>query len=156
MHGQMFILQTQDSLTYEGADSQKNKFIPEDSICISCIATVGLVSFTSQKSQTNQQINSIVPMSKKYREYLFLSLKNIKDDLLAIGSGRSATLNINTAVFSKINLLYPNENILSEFHIRISSIFQKIKNNTFQIQTLSNTRDTLLPKLMSGKVRINI
>jgi len=42
-----------------------------------------------------------------------------------------------------------------EEYMEISSlIFKKIKNNTIQIQTLSKTRDTLLPKLMSGQIRV--
>ena len=60
MHGEIYIVETNDSLTEEGANTQKNKFIAPESICVSCIATVGLVSMTSSISQTNQQINSIV------------------------------------------------------------------------------------------------
>ncbi len=41
-----------------------------------------------------------------------------------------------------------------DFDILIAPIFKKIKNNTAQIQTLAKTRDTLLPKLMSGKIRV--
>ena len=41
-----------------------------------------------------------------------------------------------------------------KYDIFIVSIFEKIKNNTSQIQTLSKTRDTLLPKLMSGEIRV--
>lgn len=154
MHGQVFINKTEDWLTEDGANTQKNKYIPANSICISCIATVGLVSITSEKSQTNQQINSVILKADTYLEYLFLALKNIKDDLLAIGAGGSTTLNINTTTFSNIDMLFPDNYILDNFHKAISPMFQKLNTNNSQIQTLSALRDALLPKLMKGEVRV--
>ena len=71
MHNKVFILETTDNLSIEGAKSQNNKMLPKNSICISCIATVGLVSITTKKSQTNQQINSIIPNENYFREFLF-------------------------------------------------------------------------------------
>lgn len=154
MHGEVFIVQTEDSLTKEWANSQINKFVPKDSICVSCIATVGLVTVTSQDSQTNQQINSIVPERSYYREYFYLTFMNMKEKLIAIGSGWSATLNINTWVFSNIDIIIPDEQILKKYHEKISPMFEKILSNLFQIQSLSKIRDTLLPRLMSGEVRV--
>jgi type I restriction enzyme S subunit len=48
----------------------------------------------------------------------------------------------------------PDTEIMKFFNELISPVFKKIKNNTAQIQTLSKTRDTLLPKLMSGAIRV--
>jgi type I restriction enzyme S subunit len=155
MHDQVFVIKTEDSLTEQGANTQRNKFLPENSICVSCIATVGLVSITSKKSQTNQQINSIIPKSGNYLEYLYFSLKAMKDDLIAIGGGGSATLNINTGTFANIEIIYSDENMLKQFHDITNPVFQKIRFNSEQIQTLSQLRDTLLPKLMRGEVRVN-
>jgi type I restriction enzyme S subunit len=154
MHGQVFINKTEDWLTEDGANTQKNKFIPANSICVSCIATVGLVSITSEKSQTNQQINSIILKKDVYLEYLFLAIKNIKEDLLAIGTGGSTTLNINTTTFSNIDMLFPDISILDNFHKAIFPVFKKLNTNNSQIQSLSALRDTLLPKLMKGEVRV--
>ncbi len=46
-------------------------------------------------------------------------------------------------------------NTVKRFHAYVESYFQKIKSNTTQIRTLTQLRDTLLPKLMSGEVRLN-
>jgi type I restriction enzyme S subunit len=156
MHGEVFIVKTEDSLTELGANTQKNKFIPKNAICVSCIATVGLVTITSKDSQTNQQINSIVPNDQKYLEYLYFVLTNMKSDLLAIGSGGSATLNINTSTFSNIEIMIPNQEVLENFHNATNPIFTKILDNLYQIQSLTHSRDELLPKLMSGQVRVKL
>jgi len=44
---------------------------------------------------------------------------------------------------------------MKSFDEMINPIFEKIVENVFQIQTLTQTRDALLPKLMSGKIKIN-
>lgn len=150
MHNQMYIFATEDSLTEAGAGSQKNKYIPEDSLCVSCIATVGLVSITTQDSQTNQQINSIVPSSKNILEYLYFVLNSKREDLQMIGGGGSATLNVNTGVFSSIEIVLPKNEVLDMFHEASASIFQKIKTNSKEIQTLSKLRDELLNKIFSN------
>jgi type I restriction enzyme S subunit len=154
MHGELFIIKTEDSLTELGANTQKNKFVPKNSICVSCIATIGLVSITSRDSQTNQQINSIIPNDIKLLEYLYFVLKTMKSDLIAIGNGGSATLNINTSVFSEIEIIIPNDESIKKFHTVTEKLFTKILNNLYQIQTLSTLRDTLLPKLMKGEIRV--
>jgi len=152
MHNQMFLLKTEDSLTEVGADSQKNKFIPRNSICVSCIATVGLVSITTKDSQTNQQINTIIPKSESYLEFLYLALKTIKNDLMLIGSGGSTTLNINTSIFSNIEILVPEEEVIDKFHKLANPMFNKILQINKENQELATLRDLLLPKLMCGEI----
>jgi len=154
MHGNVFVFKTEDSLSEIGAKTQKNKTLPERSICVSCIATVGLVSMNAFISQTNQQINSIIPYKEFYHYFLYLKMKSMKEELIAMASGGTATLNLNTTEFSKIKIEIPKEDYLHAFHEKIKYIFEKIFINTIQIQTLEKLRDTLLPKLMSGEVRV--
>lgn len=60
MHGNVFPLVTEKTLTKVGADTQKNKHLPVNSVIVSCIATVGLVNIAVEACQTNQQINSVI------------------------------------------------------------------------------------------------
>ncbi|MBI4618693.1 MAG: restriction endonuclease subunit S [Desulfobacterales bacterium] len=78
MHSNVFIFETEDSLTDMGRESQQNKTIPPKSICVSCIATVGLVGMNAFTSQTNQQINTIVPNKEFQRYFLFLLMRNTR------------------------------------------------------------------------------
>jgi type I restriction enzyme S subunit len=156
MHGNIFIFDTSDSLTEAGKQSQTNKTLPPKSICVSCIATVGLVSLNAKESQTNQQINSIVPDEEYYRYYLYLTMRLSYDLLHSMASGGTATLNLNTGDFSKIPVLYPDQSVLETFHREIEPLFDKIFYNQSQIRTLEKLRDTLLPKLMSGEVKVQL
>lgn len=156
MHGKTFIFSTSDTLTKEGAKYQKNKTLPPKSICVSCIATVGLVSLTTIESQTNQQINSIIPNKDYYRYYLFLQMKFSYDLLHTMASGGTATLNLNTGNFSKIEIPFPKEKLLVQFNSEVEPLFDKIYSNQSQIRTLEKLRNTLLPKLMSGEIRVGM
>ena len=155
MHNKMFIVKTSDSLTNKGISTQKNKIIKKNSICVSCIATVGLVSITTKDSQTNQQINSIIPFNQADREFIYFKVKGLYNFLQDIGSGGTATLNVNTTSFSNIEIIIPDNIILKSYNNIASPIFEKVLDNYIQIQSLTKTRDTLLPKLMSGQVRVN-
>jgi len=155
MHGNIFLFETADSLTEEGKQSQANKTLSPKSICVSCIATVGLVSINAKESQTNQQINSIIPQKDYYRYFLYLTMKSYNDLLHSMASGGTATLNLNTGNFSKIPVPYPGDKFLVDFQVQVEPFFDKIFANQSQIRTLEKLRDMLLPKLMSGEVRIN-
>lgn len=154
MHNNTFIFVTADYLSTKGAKSQSNKTVPAKSICVSCIATVGLVSINAIECQTNQQINSLVPNDSRYLYYLYLFLKNYTNSLIALGSGGTTVGNINTTLFGDIKCALPPQKLIEEFSNLTRILFDKIEANTRQILTLQKLRDTLLPKLISGEVRV--
>ena len=153
MHNQVFITQTTDNLSVVGANSQSKKYIPAKSICVSCIATVGLVSMTSKPSHTNQQINSIIPDDEQSCEFLYLSLKqpSMTKYLKDLASGGSATLNLNTSTFSKIEIITPSKEIIDIFQ-KVIYIFEKILSNSIKNKRLTEIRDLLLPRLLNGEI----
>ena len=61
-------------------------------------------------------------------------------------------LNRNIALGTQIQI--PPVELILNFNETVQPWFSKIHSNTKQIQTLENLRDTLLPKLMSGEVRV--
>ena len=153
MHNQAFITQTTDNLSLSGANSQSKKYIPPKSICVSCIATVGLVSMTSKPSHTNQQINSIIPNNNNTSEFLYLSLKQplMTKYLKDLASGGSATLNLNTSTFSKIEIMTPSKEIIDIFHNKVVYAFEKVLSNSIENKRLAEIRDLLLPNLLNGE-----
>ena len=153
IRGNTFIVNTEETLSREGADFQKSKYLPEDTICVTCIATPGLVGLTTTLSQTNQQINSII-CSKEYHKYfLYFALKSYFNANSKVKIGNTFA-NINKRDFSEIKIIYPSESLLINFHKKVSSIFEKIKSNTKESRKISELRDILLPMLMNGQVTI--
>ncbi|MEG1362933.1 MAG: restriction endonuclease subunit S, partial [Clostridia bacterium] len=150
MHNQVFTINTIRTISKLGAKS----IIPKNSISVSCIATVGLVSISTEESQTNQQINSIVLKNNYDLYYLFEFLSEQANYLKSIAGG-STTYNLNKTAFENIEIMYLPENKLLEFHNTVSKMFDKIKVNQIENENLINLRDTLLPKLMNGEIDLD-
>ena len=152
MHGNLFILGTNESLSTAGANSQANKTLPVGSICVSCIGTIGVVSITTEDCQTNQQINSVVLAKSEYREFLFLRLQEAKQALENLGSNGATMGNVNKSKFESMKVVAPTDVLLVDFHRFAQPMFNSILRLTRQIQNLRRTRDLLLPRLLSGQV----
>ena len=63
---------------------------------------------------------------------------------------------ISKSNFKTLKVLLPPVAILNKFDNRVTPILEKIKLNQHQIRTLEKLRDTLLPKLMSGEIRVEV
>ncbi len=154
MHNQVFTLKTERYLSEQGNQAQIKKLIPAKSIQVSCIATVGLVSINIEPSHTNQQINSVIIKNDYELFYFYESIKTKIDILKAIGSSGSTTLNVNKSQFEKIKYIYPVKDYILKFHNTVKNCFNKIYTNQLENDSLINSRDQLLPKLMSGEIRV--
>lgn len=155
MHHDVFVLDSFEKLSEKGSNSQANKILPRGSICVSCIATVGKVIITHQPSQTNQQINSIVPDLPIYTYFLYFLMGEKERLFHDLASGGSATLNMNTSTFSNVDILMPNSKIIEAYDGVVSRIFDEILHNLKLSFLLSDMRDTLLPKLLSGELDVS-
>ena len=147
----LYISKTIRTLSEKGANLQIKKYIPKNSICVTCIATVGLVGITTKDSQTNQQINSIICQNKNNLYYLVNAIKNYFEYSNGAKSGNIFD-NMNKEDFSSIKLIYPTEDILKIFNEKVEPIYRKIKSCIFENEELAKLRDYLLPLLMNGQV----
>ena len=154
MHGLLAIISTKRSLSVQGANTQRKKTLPIGSICVSCIATAGLVARVTTPSQTNQQINSVVPFTKWGNSFPLFTLRRIGDAVRAGGSGGSVFHNLNKSGFEQLKVLFPSEQLALAFNNIVEPIVEKIIANQKQALTSEDLRDTLLPRLISGQLRL--
>jgi type I restriction enzyme S subunit len=95
------------------------------------------------------------PNSYFSKEFLYLLFKTIRENLISYGNG-SIFINLKTDILKNYKISVPEEKDLLVFQRKIESYFNKIIQNCIQIRTLEKLRDTLLPKLMSGEVRVKL
>lgn len=155
MRGQAFVIKTERRLSKKGATTQKKKELPPLAICVSCIATPGLVSLTSGLSHTNQQINSIVCNKVTSPFFMYYKMLDKSEEIKSMGLGGTATLNLNTGNFARIKVVVPEKAIMGSFHKTAMPFMERILSNSIENYGLCSIRDSLLPKLMSGKIRID-
>ena len=141
---------------------------------IPLVGATSIVGFTNKANYTNkilvigrvgthgiiQRINSpcwasdntLVLTSKLY-EYTFRVLQKI--DYHAINRGSTQPL-ITQADMNKVDILIPDNQILTEFESTVGQLMQKYEANLMENTKLAELRDYLLPRLMSGELDINI
>lgn len=149
MHGSVYTTSTERFLTNKGVATQANKTLPENSICVSCIASVGLVCLTAEPSQTNQQINSIICKDNVSPFYVYIKMTTLTDYLKQLGAGGSTTLNVNKTLFGQIPILLPDETAMREFHIKVKPLFSVIRENQYEVEHLESLKSLLLTRISS-------
>ena len=148
MHDKIFIQNTNRYISEKGANSQKLKTLPPNSICVSCIATPGLVILTAVQSQTNQQINSIICKKEISHYYAYFAVKKIGYKIIEWSKQRgSIGANMNKSEFSLLHILVPIEAVQDSFHEFINSIFANYQNIQQEIYLIQNMKEILLLKM---------
>lgn len=154
MHGNIFIVETEERLSQNGLDSQPSQTIPRGSICVSCIGTGGIVSITTSECQTNQQINSVIVRNPSDLEWAFFSLRNLREAIQMFGATGATMTNLSKGKFSSLKILRPNKSIVLKYHALVNPIFAQMQSILQQTMILRSTRDLLLPRLISGKLSV--
>ena len=154
MHNVVYPLKTEKRLTIEGAQTQKNKYIPPNSVMISCIGTVGLVSIATEVCQTNQQINSIILNNEDDLYFFYESMLRMKDLLDGLGSNGATMTNVNKSKLEKLIIISPSKDIVKQYNDVCKPLFESALNLSRKNVYLKHMREALLPKLMSGEVEV--
>lgn len=148
-----FITTTEETITEEALHHSSAKLLPENSILIAMYgATVGEYAITSKEMTCNQAICALIPNNQYPYAFLLMFIKYTKQEIINMAVG-SAQQNVSQLLIKKLPLPEPTDKII-EYHKLVNPSFKKIKTNIIQIRTLEKLRDTLLPKLMSGEVRV--
>jgi type I restriction enzyme S subunit len=93
------------------------------------------------------------PKSHFSNEFLYLLFKKIRPELLQQGNGSIFT-NLKTDILKEYPIPIADDESLEFFNNQVKPLFVKLLSNQTQIRTLAKMRDTLLPKLMNGEIKV--
>ena len=150
---EIFIEDSKEYLTKEAISKFNIIVVPEDTILVSFKLTVGRVGISNCELTTNEAVARFYLPKSYFREYTYLSLKNY--NYARLGSTSSIATAVNSKIIKNMKLLIPPVTIISEFSKRINPLFNAIRIYENEIRNLSKIKNTLLPKLMSGELKIN-
>ena len=148
----MFVNETNEHLTKEACEKFNVKIVPEGTILLSFKLTVGRVSIADIPVCTNEAIAHFRKDGTNWREYTLLYLRAFNYDSLGNTSGISKA--VNSTIIKNMPFLLPPEILLNAFSDKVTSTFNNIRNLSSQIRHLTEARDRLLPKLMSGEINV--
>ncbi|MBW2739811.1 MAG: restriction endonuclease subunit S [Deltaproteobacteria bacterium] len=93
------------------------------------------------------------PINKKHPSFLLFLLKSLQLNEMAEGSSHPL---LTQTLLKSTQIILPPERLIESFVYQADTWLNKIDKNNKQIRTLEKLRDTLLPKLMSGEVRVKL
>ena len=128
-------------------------------IIISNVGDVGSVHICPQLNTPMTLGNNVImikPLDNIYKYFIYMTFKWFHGkDLIKGITGGSAMPKFNKTDFKSLNLLIPDYSTLCKFNSLVSNLFEITISLNSSNQRLSEIRDSLLPKLMSGELKIN-
>lgn len=125
-------------------------------VLFSWSGSLEVVIWQNGKGALNQHLFKVT--SEEYPKwfYYFWILHHLKE-FKGVASDKATTMgHINRSHLDLAEVIIPDNNTFSKLNGLFIPLIEKIENNEQQIQTLKQTRDTLLPKLMSGELRVKM
>ena len=148
------IINPSEKITIDGYNNSSTKLMPIHTTILAITgATLGQVSYTEIETCANQSVVGIIDEKNTTNEYLYLNIYNNIHSMINKATG-GAQQHINKDIVNDYCIMLPNEDILIEFRKKIKPVFNAIKNYLFTIEKLTEARDRLLPKLMSGEIEV--
>jgi type I restriction enzyme S subunit len=148
-----WVIHTEKSITHIGLNNCSSKLLPTGTTIISARGTVGKVCLTGQDMAMNQSCYGLRSKAENGEYFCFYLTKSLVEILEARAHG-SVFSTITRDTLDGVSTISPSLEIIQAFNGITGALLGKIKNNLEGNQTLANQRDTLLPKLISGELRI--
>ncbi|MFO0106929.1 MAG: restriction endonuclease subunit S [Burkholderiales bacterium] len=150
-----FLLKASEFITGDALNGSSVKLLPKDAVLMAIYAapTVGRLGILTEPATFNQACTGMVAKADIGPWFLFWTLFNGRDWFNSRANG-AAQQNISKAIVAAYRLVVPANSLLAAFNNSASSLHDSIRLNSEKAQTLSALRDTLLPRLISGQLRI--
>lgn len=146
-----FVIDIKDHIIEEGL--KKTVFLKAGSLVLSNSATPGVPKILDVDSCIHDGW-LYFPESKFSKEYLYLYFKYIRQQLVNLSNG-SVFNNLKTDILKGYPTILPDEETLQNFDDIVKPMFLQMQNLTRESHRLADTRDVILPQLMSGKLDVS-
>ncbi|MCO5274273.1 MAG: restriction endonuclease subunit S [Flavobacteriales bacterium] len=150
----LYLFDTARKITEDGLKQIGSGLQPVGTLLLSSRAPVGYMAFAAVPMAVNQGYIAINGNEGYSNRFIHLWLKANMETVKGHANG-STFQEISKSAFKTIEFIIPPKERVEEFDQVVESLFDKVKSNQIQTQSLTKLRDTLLPKLMSGEVRVN-
>ena len=148
------IIKSEEYITELGLKNSSAKLLPINSIIMALYGkgTAARIGLLKLEATTNQACCAMIcnDFNKTLFLYLFLLFNQKEIENLASGSVQQ---NLSKDLIANLELVVPPIEIIE--NLPFKEIYDEISNNYFEIEYLTNLRDTLLPKLMSGEIDVS-
>lgn len=151
-----FILSTEERITNQALQDSSAKLFPTNTVLIALYgATIGKLAILASEAATNQACCAVIPKRSAFgKEFAFLTLLLNRERIIGLRLG-AAQQNISQVLLRNFESVKPPDDLVSQFSSHTAPLFDGILTIQRQIQNLRQTRDLLLPRLLSGTVNVS-
>jgi type I restriction enzyme, S subunit len=147
------LLDTNRRLTELGLSKVSSGLLPIGTVLLSSRAPIGYLAISIIPIAINQGFIAMV-CEGTIPNYFALQWTNLNMDLIKANANGTTFQEISKKIFRSLPILVPSEPLLDCFNDIAGPIYEKITSNIHESKILASTRDTLLPKLLSGEIRV--
>ncbi len=150
------IVNSTEKISKLGLDKSATQLMSKKTVVLPFVISINTsvsISILGIESAGNQSVLGIIPNKKFSSAFMYYYIQNKKKEIYSSVTG-GAQQHINKRNVDETELIVPDKKILEKFNLLVEPLIDKILENAYETQTLSSIRDALLPKLMSGKIRV--
>jgi type I restriction enzyme S subunit len=151
--GQVFTLDTTKKITRLGLSNCSAKLLPPMTTVISARGTVGKVALTGSEMAMNQSCYGLRSTASGGESFVYFSTLRFVNHLRQIAHG-AVFDTITRSSFDQVSACRPHDNVIARFGAMTTPLLNRVRMNGQQAALLTTLRDTLLPRLISGKLRL--
>lgn len=151
-----WLIESDEMISKEGLNSSSAKVFPKNTILMAIYAspTLGRLGILATDAACNQAaLCLLADESQILWQWLYCKLFELRGDFNAVAKG-AGQQNISADTVKKMNVLLPPKNVINEFGKLVAPMFEKRLCLQKQIKSLTQARNRLLPKLMSGEIEV--
>ena len=151
------IIESSEFITKKGLDNSATKLMPVKTVVLPFVISLGKeikISILGIETSGNQSVLGIIENERFSAEYIYYWIEKNKNSIYGWATG-GAQQHINKQNVDETSILIPPKDIMDKFRIITVPIFDNIISNSILNKQVEKLRNSLLPRLMNGKIRVN-
>ena len=148
----VFVVDTDKHITEAGLNGSSTKLLPTGTTIISARGTVGRLALTGRPMAMNQSCYGLLGKAGD-AYFTYFSTTRLVEQLKQRAHG-SVFDTITQDTFSGVMVSYPTREMIAAFEVSVEPLMLRLRENLLHSGTLATLRDTLLPRLISGQLRL--
>jgi len=149
------LLNTEHRITTQGLQQISSGLLPKGTVLLSSRAPIGYLAITEILLAINQGFIAMV-CDRELPNHYVINWVRVNLELIKSFANGTTFLEINKTSFRPIKVAIPPRNVLQQYLVIIESFHEKVISNLRESIILTSFREYLLPKLMSGKIRVPV
>jgi len=148
-----YLESTARRITKEGLKACASPLFPSGSIMMTSRATIGAFAVAQQPTATNQGFIVVNPHDPLLTWWIFHEMRSRVHEFVSLANG-ATFLELSRGNFKKFRVRLADDPTMTSFGMTASSLHSRARQAFMENERLAETRDVLLPQLMSGKIRV--